>query len=148
MNQINYDLILRAKLRAGYISDKGFIPRAERLYLGGSSYGIRGYSTASISPMSEGYGAGDRIGGTKSGVVSLEASIPMPGNAIENMRLTGFVDYGFIEGYGQKEKRGSVGAQIEWRSPFGPVNLIFAKGINKKSYDRTASFEFTIGSKF
>jgi len=45
-------------------------------------------------------------------------------------------------------KRGSFGAQIEWRSPFGPVNLIFAKPINKKAGDRTAAFEFVIGSKF
>ncbi|NPA28365.1 MAG: outer membrane protein assembly factor BamA [Epsilonproteobacteria bacterium] len=144
--QLDYDLILRTKLRLGYIADKGFVPRAERLYLGGSSYGVRGFSTASISPMSEGYGEGVRIGGTKSGVVSLEASVPL--SLVRNMRLTGFVDYGIIEGYGQTEKRSSVGAQIEWRSPFGPINLIFAKPLNDKDYDRTSTFEFTIGSKF
>jgi outer membrane protein insertion porin family len=144
--QLDYDLILRAKLRLGHITDKGFIPRAERLYLGGSSYGVRGFSTASVSPMSEGYGEGVRIGGTKKGVASLEASVPI--GFVKNMRLTSFVDYGVIEGYGQTEKRTSVGAQIEWRSPFGPINLIFAKPLNDKSYDRTAKFEFTVGSKF
>ncbi len=96
--------------------------------------------------MSEGYGEGVRIGGTKKGVASLEASVPI--GFVKNMRLTSFVDYGVIEGYGQTEKRTSVGAQIEWRSPFGPINLIFAKPLNDKSYDRTAKFEFTVGSKF
>ena len=65
------------------------------------------------------------------------------------MRLTAFVDYGMIGDRSLSEiKRASVGAQIEWRSPFGPVNFIFAKPINKKAGDRTATFEFTIGSKF
>ena len=141
---LNYDLILRGKLRLGYITNKGNTPRAEKLFLGGSSWGIRGYSPASISPINSN---GDRIGGYKSAVISLEASIPV--DFVKGMRLTGFVDYGMI---GQKsfseEKRGSVGAQIEWASPFGPINLIFAKPFKDKSYDDTAKFEFTIGSKF
>ena len=145
---LDYDLILRAKLRAGYISDKGNTPRAERLYLGGSSWGVRGYSPASIAPVIlTGKDKGVRVGGYKSAVLSLEASIPL-NMLTKNMRLTGFVDYGMIKGYNQTIKRGSVGAQIEWRSPFGPVNLIFAKAINKKPDDRTSTFEFTIGSKF
>ncbi len=145
---LNYDLILRAKLRAGYIANKGNTPRAERLFLGGSSWGIRGYSPASIAPIiKEGKDEGVRLGGDKTAVLSLEASIPLD-MLTKKMRLTGFVDYGMIKGYGQTVKRGSVGAQIEWRSPFGPVNLIFAKAINKKIGDRTAVFEFTIGNKF
>ena len=142
---INYDLILRAKLRAGYINDKGLTPRAERLYLGGSSWGIRGYSPASISPVD-----GDdniRIGGFKSVAASLEASIPL--DFVKGMRLTGFVDYGMIgQGSFTEEKRGSYGAQIEWASPFGPINLIFAKPFKDKDYDDTSKFEFTIGGKF
>jgi outer membrane protein insertion porin family len=144
---LNYDLILRAKLRAGYINSKGNTPRAERLFLGGSSWGIRGYSPASISPITKtDKGNYIRIAGYKSAVVSLEASIPV--GFVKNMRLTGFVDYGFIKNTTQTEKRGSVGAQIEWASPFGPINLIFAKPFKDKSYDRKAKFEFTIGGKF
>ena len=142
---LDYDLILRAKLRGGYISDKGLTPRAERLFLGGSSWGIRGYSPASISPYNSN---GDRVGGFKSLAGSLEASIPLS-FITKNMRLTGFVDYGMIGTSSLTEvKRASVGAQIEWRSPFGPVNLIFAKAVNKKPGDRTSAFELTIGSKF
>ena len=142
---LDYDLILRAKLRAGYISDKGLTPRAERLFLGGSTWGVRGYSPASISPYNSN---GDRVGGFKSLAGSLEASIPLS-MVTKNMRLTAFVDYGMIGTKSLTEvKRASIGAQIEWRSPFGPVNLIFAKALNKKPGDRTATFEFTIGGKF
>ena len=143
-DMLDYDLILRYKLRAGYISDKGLTPRAERLFLGGSAWGVRGYSPASISPINSN---GDRIGGYKSLVNTIEASIPL--NFTKNMRLTAFVDYGMIGTHSLSEvKRGSVGAQIEWRSPFGPVNLIFAKPINKHKGDRTATFEFTVGGHF
>jgi len=143
-DKLGYDLILRYKLRGGYISDKGNTPRAERLFLGGSTWGVRGFSPASISPYNA---SGDRVGGYRSLVNSVEASIPV--GFVKNMRLTAFVDYGMIGTNSLSEvKRGSIGAQIEWRSPFGPVNLIFAKGFNKKPGDRTATFEFTIGNKF
>ncbi len=142
---LGYDLILRYKLRVGNISDKGLTPRAERLFLGGSSWGVRGYSPASISPYNL---DGDRVGGFKSMVNTVEASVPL--SFISNsMRLTAFADYGMIGDKSIDEiTRASVGAQIEWKSPFGPVNLIFAKPLKKKEGDRTAKFEFTIGSKF
>ncbi len=143
-DKLDYDLILRYKLRGGYISNKGLTPRAERLYLGGSTWGVRGYSPASISPVNS---SGDRIGGYKSLVNTVEASIPL--NFAKNMRLTAFVDYGMIGTNSLSEvKRASVGAQIEWRSPFGPINLIFAKPINKHAGDDTAAFEFTMGGHF
>ncbi len=143
-DELGYDLILRYKLRAGHITDKGLTPRAERLYLGGSSWGVRGYSPASISPCNLN---GDRVGGFNSIVNTIEASVPL--SFAPNMRATAFFDYGMIGRDSISEvKRASVGAQIEWRSPFGPVNLIFAKPLNKKAGDRTSKFEFTIGSKF
>lgn len=143
-DSLGYDLILRYKLRAGYMSDKGLAPRAERLFLGGSSWGVRGFSPASISPYNAN---GDRIGGFKSMVNTVEASIPV--GFVQHMRLTAFADYGMIGQDSLSEiSRSSVGAQIEWRSPFGPVNLIFAKPLNTKTGDRTSKFEFTIGGKF
>ncbi len=141
---LGYDLILRYKLRAGYMEDKGLAPRAERLYLGGSSWGVRGYTPASISPYNLN---GDRVGGFKSLVNTIEASIPV--KFVKGMRFTTFADYGMIGINSLNEvKRASVGAQIEWKSPFGPINLIFSKPLMKKEGDRLSKFEFTIGSKF
>ncbi len=145
---INYDLIFRYKFRLGYI-DAGvddYIPVAEKLYLGGSARGVRGYSSGSISPYLAG-GNDILIGGNKSMVHSVEASIPL--SEATKMRLTFFADYGTIgiNSFDEITKK-SVGAQVEWQSPFGPVNLVFAKAIDPEEYDKTADFEFSMGSKF
>jgi len=150
-DQIDYDLILRAKLRGSYINhDSGkYVPVAERLYLGGASRGIRGFKSGTISPMTGGF----RTGGYKSYAASLEASIPL--SVASKMRLTFFVDYGQIWGESDWSSdvdhitQKSAGVQVEWRSPFGPINLIFAKAIDPdEAHGDTATFEFNIGGKF
>ena len=150
-DQIDYDLILRAKLRGSYIDhDSGkYVPVSERLYLGGASRGIRGFKSGTISPMTGGF----RTGGYKSYVASLEASIPL--SVASKMRLTFFADYGKIWGESGWSSdvdhitQKSVGAQVEWRSPFGPINLVFAKAIDPdETHGDTATFEFNIGGKF
>ena len=148
-DSINYDLIFRYKFRLGYIDagDGEYIPRAEKLYLGGASRGVRGFSSGSISPYLNNDSSSILIGGHKSMVHSLEASIPLSKAA--KMRLTLFADYGTIgiNSFDEITKK-SVGAQVEWQSPFGPVNLVFAKAIDPETYDKTANFEFSMGTKF
>jgi outer membrane protein insertion porin family len=145
-DSIDYDLILRYKLRASYIDADSFtskyVPIAERLYLGGARRGIRGFDSASIAPMT-----GDFLtGGDRSYVHSIEASIPL--SVASKMRLTFFADYGQIGAGKFDDAKKSVGAQVEWRSPFGPINLIFAKAIDAEDDDKTTSFEFSMGTKF
>ena len=152
---IDYDLILRYKFRGGYISDNGYTPLAEMFYLGGSKNGVRGFSPGSLSPFYESKGDKVRVGGDQILVNSIEASIPLD-MITSNMRLTGFFDYGMIKNTIYKSNdiqkgwidRYSTGAQIEWKSPFGPINLVFAYPLNDKKGDDTSVFEFTMGSKF
>ena len=151
---IDYDLIWRYKLHAGYINDDGYTPVAEMYTLGGSRDGVRGFAPGSISPLYEENGNTFIAGGNQVLVNSIEASIPLS-YITTGMRLTGFVDYGMIRNtiYTNLKSdgwinRASTGAQIEWKSPFGPINLVFAYPINKKSGDDTSVFEFTMGSKF
>lgn len=140
---MDYDLILRYRARLSFAWDNGYLPRNERLYLGGVS-SLRGFSSRSISPKNS---AGTLLGGESSFVNSLEASFPL----IERLKMRGalFVDYGMI---GNKnitdETRASAGVVLEWTSPLGPIALIFAEPIEKKAGDDTASFEFTIGRQF
>ncbi|NKQ40517.1 MAG: outer membrane protein assembly factor BamA [Sulfurovum sp.] len=143
--QIDYDLIFRAKVRASYIDhDVGkYVPVAERLFLGGASRGVRGFKSGTISPKTGGF----RTGGFRSYVLSAEASIPL--SEASKMRLTFFADYGQIGVNSFDVTQKSVGAQVEWKSPFGPINLIFAKAIDPDEiHGNTASFEFNIGGKF
>ncbi|WP_457603215.1 outer membrane protein assembly factor BamA [Nitratifractor sp.] len=153
---IDYDLIWRYKLHAGYIHDDGYTPVAEMYTLGGARDGVRGFAPGSISPRYIDPDTGNEYiaGGNQMVVNSIEASIPLD-MITHNMRLTGFVDYGMIRNTIYKTvmqkgwmDRASTGAQIEWKSPFGPINLVFAYPINKKSQDDTSVFEFTMGSKF
>jgi len=156
-DMIDYDLILRYKLKAGYIDDGGYTPLAEMFYLGGSREGVRGFSPGSISPFYKSGGDKVRVGGDQIFVNSIEASIPLE-VITKGMRLTGFVDYGMIKNtiYDNAANdiqrgwidRASAGAQIEWKSPFGPINLVFAYPLNDKDGDDTSVFEFTMGSKF
>jgi len=159
-DMIDYDLILRFKARGSYIqrrSDDEKLPVAERLFMGGIG-SVRGYQSYSISPVLPN---GDRIGGTYRTSATVEASIPLSEAA--KMRLAFFYDYGVIgmdpepyiteEGerkyYEQDDiTRSSVGAMIEWRSGFGPINLVFGYALDDKPGDETSTFEFSMGSKF
>lgn len=141
---IDYDLILRFKARASSI-DAGQgekIPVAEKLFMGGIG-SVRGYQPYSLSPETDGLVSG----GTKRASTTIEASIPLSEAA--KMRLAAFYDYGMIgEDNFNEIKRSSTGVVVEWQSAFGPINLVFAKALDKKEGDRTSSFEFSMGTKF
>jgi outer membrane protein insertion porin family len=47
-----------------------------------------------------------------------------------------------------ENKRAGIGAALEWFSPIGPVQIIYAKPLNEKSGDKTSNVEFTIGTRF
>jgi len=158
---IDYDLILRFKARGTYISRRSEdekLPVAERLFMGGIG-SVRGFDPYSIAPELPN---GDRIGGTYRTSATVEASIPLSEAA--KMRLAFFFDYGMIgmdkEPYtnpltGQREyydtgnmSRSSTGAVVEWQSPFGAINLVFAYPVDDEPGDETAVFEFSMGTKF
>jgi len=151
---IDYDMILRFKARYTSIisQDDEYIPIAERLFMGGLG-SVRGYQSYSLSPVL----LGDKIGGTERMSLTAEASIPLSEAA--KMRLAFFYDYGILSSDPVPTasgsdlrfddiKRSSTGAMIEWQSPFGAVNLIFAYPLDDKAGDDTTSFEFSMGTKF
>lgn len=142
---IDYDLILRFKARMTTIStgDGEKLPIGEKLFMGGIG-SVRGYDPYSLSPLDS---DGERMGGTQRFSTSIEASIPLSEAA--KMRLAFFYDYGMIgEDDFNEIKRSSAGAVIEWQSGFGPINLVFAQAIDPEADDRTATFEFSMGTKF
>lgn len=148
---IDYDMILRYKLRATILKDEGQISLPEKLFLGGIG-SIRGFESYSISPSndtqdSDGTWSREYLGGMRSLINTVEASVPLSKAA--KMRLAFFYDYGMI---GQSDvteiKKEGYGVALEWFSPMGPINLVFARAKDPDALDRTASFEFTMGSKF
>lgn len=144
---IDYDLILRYKSSFGKIWDNGYVPINEKLYLGGIR-NLRGYESRTVSPKVRARnGQLYETGGEISFNNSFELSIPL----VERVKMRGvlFYDFGMI---GEKSlteiKRSSYGAGIEWITPIGPLQLIFAKAIKPKPTDETNTFEFTIGRRF
>jgi len=155
---IDYDLILRLKGRATYInagSEDGKLPTAEKLFMGGIG-SVRGYNPYSLAPYYiDAFGERRLVGGTETASGSVEASIPLSEAA--KMRLAFFYDYGYIgsdlptyegEILETDLTRSSTGVVLEWQSAFGPINLVFAYPIDEQEGDNTATFEFSMGSKF
>jgi len=151
----DFDLILRYKARVNYAEETGYLPIGEKFYMGGIG-SVRGYQSYSISPYIKDaagnptYNASgkiQRIGGTQSFSNSLEFSFPLVPEA--KMRATTFVDYGMIgENSFSEMKRGGYGVALEWFSPVGPLQLVFANPIGSKPEDDVTHFEFTIGQRF
>ena len=144
---LGFDAIFRYKARLNVIVNTGYIPLAEKFYMGGIG-SVRGYQSYSLSPtIVDAGGTIRRIGGEKTFSNSLELSMPFLPKA--KMRLVTFVDWGFIGDDSISEiSRGGYGAGIEWFSPVGPIQLMFAKPLNEQEGDRTSSFEFTMGQRF
>jgi len=137
------DWIFRFKTQAKILIDNGQINQGDSLYLGGPKT-LRGYKSYAFPDNDDGYYQDPY---EKMWSNQFEVSFPLVPSA--KMRWGLFYDYGMI---GQDSftdiKRSGAGALLEWVSPMGPLQLIFAKPIDKKSGDDTSSFEFSFGTSF
>ncbi len=155
---VGFDAIFRYKARFYFAENTGYLPIAERFYMGGIG-SVRGYESYSLSPAVKEVGEDNnvtfrRVGGRQTFSNSVELSFPLVPKA--KMRLVTYLDWGFI---GQDKlseiSRGGYGAGVEWFSPVGPIQLMFSKAINPLTHDtdtlpadRTTTFEFTMGQRF
>ena len=146
---VGFDMIFRYKARYYYVADTGYLPIAERFYMGGLG-SVRGYESYSLSPRIDdpNSNTGYRlVGGKQTFSNNVELSFPLIPKA--KMRLVTYFDWGFIGDESLSEiSRGGYGAGIEWFSPVGPIQLMFSKPLNEQPGDRTAGFEFTMGQRF
>ncbi|MCF6339424.1 MAG: outer membrane protein assembly factor BamA [Sulfurimonas sp.] len=155
-NLLGFDAIARYKLKFNYVKENGYLPIAERFYMGGIG-SVRGYESYSISPTvpdSTDASKIRRIGGEYTASNNFELSFPMLPQA--KMRLVTYLDWGFIgttkdsrdDYITQNLSRGGFGAGVEWFSPVGPIQLMFSKPLASKEGDKTSVFEFTMGQRF
>lgn len=144
---IGFDAIFRYKARLNVVMDNGYIPLAEKFYMGGIG-SVRGYESYSLSPtIVDDAGVVRRIGGEKTFSNSVELSLPLIPKA--KMRVVTFVDWGLIGDNSIDEiSRGGYGLGLEWFSPVGPIQLMFARALNEQPGDKTSNFEFTMGQRF
>ena len=137
------DWILRLKTQMKILVDNGQINQGDSLYLGGAK-SLRGYSSYAFPSNSDGY----KVDPYKQmWANSVEMSFPLIPSA--KMRWGIFYDYGMIGQDSFSEiQRSGTGALLEWISPMGPLQLIFAHALDAEAGDDTSSFEFSLGSSF
>lgn len=154
---INYDMILRYRFRGAYVfadvDDYILYPDYSRLRMGGVR-SVRGFRTGSISPVqrnSDGsvyyyFGQPRYLGGNQMVVNNLEINIPLVPQS--GLRMSFFYDHGMIGLDDFSEERKSYGVSFDWITPMAPLQFVFGWPVETKSYDETASFEFTMGQRF
>ncbi|MDD2897005.1 MAG: outer membrane protein assembly factor BamA [Aliarcobacter sp.] len=137
------DWVLRLKTQMKILVDNGQINQGDSLYLGGAKT-LRGYKSYAFPSNNDGYKTDPY---KNLWANSVEMSFPLVPSA--KMRWGLFYDYGMI---GQNTfsdiKRSGTGALLEWISPMGPLQLIFAKALDAQATDDTSTFEFSLGSSF
>ena len=145
---LGFDAIARYKARYYHLIGSGKnLPLAEKFYMGGIG-SVRGYESYSISEFIVDTNGYERnIGGKQTFSNTAEISYPLIPKA--KMRLVTFVDWGFLGDNKLTEySRGGYGVGLEWFSPVGPIQLMFAQPLNNESGDKTSVFEFTMGQRF
>ncbi len=151
---VGFDAIFRYKARYNAVINNGYIPLAEKFYMGGIG-SVRGYESYSLSPTISDTNAVDgirRVGGTQTFSNNFELSFPLLPKA--KMRLVTYLDWGFISDnitpnlLSNSISRAGYGAGLEWFSPVGPIQLMFSNPIDPQTGDKISHFEFTMGQRF
>lgn len=138
---------------AGYIVGLGDDIRIiDRFFLGGKT--LRGFEDSGVGPRD--IATRDSIGGNWFYRTTLGMTFPLGLPNEFGVRGRVFTDAGSI---GENDSafstvtdtasiRMSIGTGILWDSPFGPVNIDFAKALLKEDFDETELIRFSFGARF
>ena len=144
-----FTLMLNGEL--GYANGLGGkdLPFFKNYYAGGVN-SVRGYKSSTLGTPATIDGE-DRLGGNRKLVGNVELLWSLPG--FENSaRLGVFFDAGQVYAAGDKldfgELRYSTGISAAWLSPVGPLKFSIGTPLNKKSGDKTETFQFQLGTTF
>ena len=150
------EFVWNNKLNLGYAHSYGDDPYPffQNYYVGGSS-SVRGYKAASIGKQYYDESQDDLVstGGTTKIVAGTSLLFPLPGGLFKDqVRIETFIDGGGVweedADIALDEMRFSAGLSVLWVSPFGPINVSFAKALNSDTQDETESFQFGMGTNF
>jgi len=144
---------LGTKGRIGQVSGLGEkVTQSQRFFLGGRR--VRGFDGSGIGPRDSGSDAA--VGGNKVFNGTFEVVSRAGISQDLSMRWTVFSDFGSVWetdypsgviGANDSSLRASIGAGLLWDTFIGPMSFYWAKPTTKKSYDKTRTFQFTIGTR-
>ena len=121
---------------------------SDRMYL--SSRKLRGFEPGKIGPKDN----FDFIGGNYASAASLSTTLPSFLPELESVDFNIFLDAGNLWGVDYDSSldnskiRSSTGLSIDWLTPIGPLNFVFAQPITKASTDVEQGFRFDLGTTF
>ena len=144
---------LGTKGRIGQVTGLGEkVTQSQRFFLGGRR--VRGFDGSGIGPRDNGSNAS--VGGNKVFNGTFEVVSRAGISKDLSMRWTVFTDFGSVwgtdypsgvKGANDSSIRSSLGAGLLWDTFIGPMSFYWAKPTTKKSYDKTRTFQFTIGTR-
>lgn len=136
------------------------IRAVDRYNLGGQT--LRGFDESGIGPRD--VTSGDALGGRYYYRFSSEVSFPIGLPNELGVKGLAFVDVGsvwesknktttvggktFVVRSNAQDPRVGIGGGVNWKSPFGPVGVTFAKAVKKKGVDKTRTFMVNFGTTF
>ncbi|OSM05164.1 putative surface antigen [Magnetofaba australis IT-1] len=156
-NNVYHPIYKRAKvvghlrLRGGMIEGFGDdVPIFEKYFMGGMR-SLRGFKSHGVGPRSY---SDDAMGGTYFGSGTAEVQFPVYGLEDKGVSALTFVDVGMLDNFDalatdvndSGSVRMSAGVGVNWRSPFGPLQFSFGVPLASESWDKTRSFDFSIGT--
>jgi outer membrane protein insertion porin family len=133
--------------RIGYGS--GFsgeaLPIPEFLFVGGINT-VRGFKFGRAGPVTS---RNDPEGGNKQLIFNNDLIFPV----LPDAKLNGVIFFDYGKGFARGEKldfnlRQTAGIEVRWISPFGPLRAAYGFNLNRRSGEKKAVFEFSIGSVF
>lgn len=176
--RLPFQLIGALKFDVGYIDGFGDdqVRLNDRFFKGGNR-GFRGFDVAGVGPRYFDEGGFDRaIGARAYAIGTVEAELPLPFPPEYGIRASLFSDFGAVGIVDEDDKllnidtdnfvdfnedgifdepvqddfslRVSAGLSINWRSPFGPVQIDLAEAFIAEDYDEKQTFRFSAGGQF
>ena len=123
-----------------------------RFFLGGND--LRGFDNSGVGPRD--VATEDAVGGKWFYRGSLQVSFPLGlpnelgirGRVFTDLGSLGGIDGGAGAVTDTGSVRASTGTGLGWKSPFGPINIDFAKAFLKEDFDETQVFRFSFGTRF
>jgi outer membrane protein insertion porin family len=155
-----FDLVGEAALNVGYISGYGglAVPINERFFKGGPSF--RGFEIAGIGPRD--ITTDSALGGQLYFIGTYQVRLPDILPADYGISLSAFSDFGTLGMDPSRAlecgttstckddlaPRASIGIAINWKSPFGPVEVDVGYPVVKQPYDKPQAIRLSAGTQF
>lgn len=148
---ITEDVTFKGRVRLGAgdgLDGADELPFFEKYTAGGIGT-VRGFDTNSLGPKE----GDDHLGGDALVAATAEVQFPVPFmRDNKKVKMSAFVDAGNVfakhSDVDMGDLRVSAGLGATWLSPFGPLEVSYAKPLNAKDGDEEQRVQFSIGASF